>query len=229
MPAAGRCGFPTATGPCARRVADGGRCHLHRGTKGIVAARAFADAVRTDPPLNPMGRAAVSISDRQIAAVCGALDRHGVDYVVVGGAAAQLHGAPTPRTRDVDIVPRRSADNLQRLALALEEINSRMWVGEQEPDGIAIPFAETFRGPFDTFMNLITDHGPLDINLYIDGTNGQRRYEDLVTGSTSIDVHGTSVRLAALEDVIDSKEAAGREKDLAVLPTLLRFLRERRR
>jgi predicted nucleotidyltransferase len=192
----------------------------------------LAATVRADTAAavaDPLGRSSAPMSDGQIATVCGTLDRHDVEYVVVGGAAAQLHGAPTARTRDVDVVPGRSADNLQRLAQALDEMNARMWVGEHEPDGIPTPFGATFQGPFDTFLNLITDHGPLDINLYIDGTDGRWRYEDLAVRAGSIDVLGTSVRVAALEDVIDSKEAAGREKDLAVLPTLLRFLRERRR
>jgi hypothetical protein len=132
----------------------------------------LAATVRADTAAavaDPLGRSSAPMSDGQIATVCGTLDRHDVEYVVVGGAAAQLHGAPTARTRDVDVVPGRSADNLQRLAQALDEMNARMWVGEHEPDGIPTPFGATFQGPFDTFLNLITDHGPLDINLYIDG------------------------------------------------------------
>jgi hypothetical protein len=55
-------------------------------------------------------------------------------------------------------------------------------------------------------------------------------YEDLVRGATTIVIRGQSVRVAALEDIIRSKEAAGRAKDLAALPVLrllLEQIRER--
>jgi hypothetical protein len=54
------------------------------------------------------------------------LDRHKVEYVIVGGVAARLHGSPI-LTEDVDVAPQRSADNLRRLAEALLEL------GRHEP------------------------------------------------------------------------------------------------
>lgn len=146
------CGFPTEYGPCREHVQEGDRCPLHSGAKGIEAARRLADRARLAqaPPEARPGRAATPISDEQVAAVCGTLIHHGVDYVVVGGIAAQLHGAPVERTRDVDVVPGRTADNLDRLAAALEAMNARLWVGEHTPEGVAIPFAETFKCPFES-------------------------------------------------------------------------------
>ena len=53
------------------------------------------------------------------------LERHRVQYVVVGGFAAELHGS-VRRTADVDVVPRATADNLERLAAALREVQARI-------------------------------------------------------------------------------------------------------
>ena len=49
------------------------------------------------------------------------LQRHGVEFVVIGGQAAVLYGSPLP-TYDIDLCYRRSPENLQRLAEALAEI-----------------------------------------------------------------------------------------------------------
>jgi len=50
------------------------------------------------------------------------LQRHGVEFMVIGGQAAVLHGSPVP-TFDVDFCYRRTAENLQRLAQALQELH----------------------------------------------------------------------------------------------------------
>ena len=50
-------------------------------------------------------------------------DRHRVDYLIVGGIGAQLHGAMRP-TSDFDSVPAKSIENLERLAAAMRELNA---------------------------------------------------------------------------------------------------------
>ena len=62
------------------------------------------------------------------------LARHGVEYVLVGGLAAVLHGS-TAMTNDADIVPDAAGDNLTRLSAALVELEARLRV-EGEPDGV---------------------------------------------------------------------------------------------
>ena len=52
------------------------------------------------------------------------LARHGVEFVVVGGVAAVLNGAPIS-TFDLDIVHARSEENLDRLLAALTELDAR--------------------------------------------------------------------------------------------------------
>jgi hypothetical protein len=53
------------------------------------------------------------------------LDRHGVEYLIVGGYAARMHGSTRP-TRDVDVTPATTRENLDRLAAALRELDARI-------------------------------------------------------------------------------------------------------
>ena len=50
------------------------------------------------------------------------LQRHGVEFMVIGGQAAVLHGSPLA-TLDVDLCYRRSRENMERLAAALEHLH----------------------------------------------------------------------------------------------------------
>ena len=64
------------------------------------------------------------------------LDRRGVEYLLVGGMAARFHGA-TRTTKDVDVVPRSDAENLDRLAAALRDLGAFLRVGGLTEDEIA--------------------------------------------------------------------------------------------
>jgi predicted nucleotidyltransferase len=150
------------------------------------------------------------------------IDRHGVRYVVIGGLAAILHGAPHVTT-DVDIVPDEDRSNLERLSAALKELNARIRV-TGEPDGI--PFDHSAESLARVqIWNLVTDRGNLDLTFVPIGTRG---YADLVRDAEPMSVRGIQVPVASLADVIRSKEAAGRERDRLVLPTLRRLLERRR-
>src|SRR6266540_2614359 len=74
-----------------------------------------------------------------IARVIAVLDRHGVEYILVGGAAAQAHGAQR-LTKDVDCLAQRGAENLERLAGALRELNARLRIaGLTDDEAAALP------------------------------------------------------------------------------------------
>ena len=148
------------------------------------------------------------------------LEKHRVQYVVIGGIAATLHGSPHV-TSDIDITPERGVKNLQRLSAALTELNARIRV-EGEPQGFK------FNHDVDSLswmevLNLITDWGALDLSFTPAGTRG---YSDLRRDAVEIEVMGVHTTVASLADVVRSKEAAGRPKDLLVLPTLRRLLEE---
>lgn len=145
------------------------------------------------------------------------LGDHEVDYVTIGGMAATLWGSPLT-TGDVDICPAADQANLARLAAALREVDARVFT-ISEPEGI--PFAceaETLREA--RVWNLITSAGRVDLSFKPAGTQG---YPDLVRDAVTVEIGPTLVRVAALADVIRSKEAAGRERDRQALPTLRRL------
>jgi predicted nucleotidyltransferase len=154
--------------------------------------------------------------------IFAALERHGVRFVVIGGVAAILHGA-SHVTTDVDIVPEEGRDNLARLSAALKELNARIRVAG-EPEGI--PFDHSAESLARVrIWNLVTDRGNLDLTFVPSGTRG---YDDLVRDAELMIVRGVDVPVASLADVIRSKEAAGRERDRLVLPTLRRLLERQR-
>jgi hypothetical protein len=150
--------------------------------------------------------------------ILAVLERRGVEYVVVGGYAARIHGAVRP-TRDIDITPATDQENLDRLAAALRDLNARIRT-DGVPEGL--PFAvpgESLLG--QRLLNLQTRHGELDLTIRPAAFEGG--YDDLVGRSTRRTVGRSHVRVAALEDVIRSKEAAARDKDIRALPELYRL------
>ncbi|MEJ7764989.1 MAG: hypothetical protein WKF86_05795 [Acidimicrobiales bacterium] len=58
--------------------------------------------------------------------------------MIIGGFAAELHGAPVPATQDVDVTPSGSSENLARLSAALDDPGARIRVNA-EPEGFASP------------------------------------------------------------------------------------------
>ena len=155
------------------------------------------------------------------------LERHDVKYLVIGALAAAASGAPVV-TRDLDITPARDAANLQRLAAALRELGARVR-SPSDPNGVAfVVDAETLAGA-ETW-NLTTNVGELDIVFQPAGTRG---FDDLRRDAVRIEVaHELRVLVASLADVIRTKEASARAKDLAQLPLLrqtLERLRDRER
>ena len=151
------------------------------------------------------------------------LDRRRVRYVLIGGLAAVLHGSPLP-TIDADICPLKDRDNLERLAAALDELDARVRTPDKA-EGVAFPRDAAFLMGVE-LLNLVTRVGDLDLAFIPAGTNG---YADLVVRAVPMTIRRVTVSVAALEDVIRSKEAADRPKDRRTLPTLRQLLAEVRR
>jgi hypothetical protein len=152
------------------------------------------------------------------AAIVDVLVRHGVHFVVIGAFAAIAQQAPIPATRDIDMTPESTIDNLNRLSAALKELHARIRTDAVEGglpfdhDGKSLGQAE--------FWNLICAYGEFHISFRpSDFENG---YADLVVRAHTVLVDGIEVPIADLSDVIRSQEAAGRPKDLRVLPILYR-------
>jgi hypothetical protein len=148
------------------------------------------------------------------------LNAFGVRYVVIGAIAAIAHGAPVGATFDIDVTPARDPENLGRLSNALRALDARIRTDDVE-GGLA--FAHDAASLANVQMlNLTCPHGDFDLAFVPSGTGG---YEDLALGATPIRVGALEVLVASLVDVIRSKEAAGRPKDIAVLAILERHAR----
>jgi predicted nucleotidyltransferase len=147
-----------------------------------------------------------------------ALAENKVEYVLIGGLAAVLHGSPFP-TEDADITPRRSPDNLTNLVAALKELRARIRT-DQVPEGLPFSFDSTSLAAANVW-NLTTDAGDLDISFTPDGTDG---YLDLMREATEVPLAGVRVWVSSLSDVVRSKQAANRPKDQRVLPALRKLL-----
>ncbi len=153
------------------------------------------------------------------------LDRHDVDYLVIGGAATQAYGAERP-TGDVDCLVRRSAENFDRLAACMRELHAHLRVeGLSDAEAANLPVQldglTLSRSQISTWT---TDAGYVDVLVDMVNRQGHRQsYEDLEEAAQVLTVGGVLVRVAALEDIIASKEHAGRPKDVAALPELYRL------
>lgn len=157
-------------------------------------------------------------------ATLAALERHAVRFVLVGALAAAAAGAPVV-TRDVDVTPQRTPENLERLAAALRELDARLRT-IADPAGVTFPVDATALAGGEIWT-LVTRFGELDIVFEPAGTRG---FDDLRRDATLLDVgNGLRVLVASLADVVRSKQASGRAKDLAQLPLLRETLERSRR
>ena len=156
--------------------------------------------------------------ERMLAVLAG----EGVQFVLIGGMAAVLHG-DVGVTVDLDVVPDRDAANLERLARALRTLRARIRT-EGEPEGLAFDCSAQFFESLspDSIVNMTTEAGDLDVTFCPSGTQG---FGDLRRDAVRIEAgERLHVLVASLADVIRSKEAAGREKDRLALPRLRRLL-----
>ena len=144
-----------------------------------------------------------------------AFNRLGVEYVVIGGYAGELHAAAVPPTRDIDFTPRVTQENLGRLSQALTDLGARIRT-EGVPEGL--PFSHDAASLAGVgIWNFTCEFGEFDISFMPSGTDG---YEDLVRTALRVEVRGEQMPVASLADIIRSKEAAGRPKDFTALPAL---------
>jgi hypothetical protein len=152
------------------------------------------------------------------AAILATLRRHRVRFVLVGGVAAVIEGAPVA-TFDIDVVPDREPRNVDRLVGALAELKAHY---RGRPN--LHPTPDALRGPGHHL--LLTRHGPLDV-LGIIGKG--RDFHALVPHSHRRTLGGAYVRVLDLETQVAVKEELDFPKDRAVLPILKATLKERQR
>jgi hypothetical protein len=142
-----------------------------------------------------------------------ALVKHRVRFVLIGGVAANLLGSTTI-TNDLDVCYARDPDNLKRLTKALRELHARLRAPADVPfqlDSKSFEMGDSF-----TF---VTDVGSIDVLGHPFGIPGG--YEELEAAANDIElVGGIAIKVAALDDIIRMKRAAGRPKDLVEVEIL---------
>lgn len=137
------------------------------------------------------------------------LEQHGVEYVVVGGVAAVLQGAPVT-TFDLDALFKVSPENIERLAAVLAELDARF---RERPD-----LRPTQRDlAAGKHVLLLTDAGPFDL-LGVIGSG--KRYEDVADTATRMPIGDRTIKVLSVESLIDDKKSLGRNKDLVAIRML---------
>ena len=126
-------------------------------------------------------------------------------------------------TADADITPARDVENLQRLALALRELDARVYT-KSVPEGLAFDCSASTLARAELW-NFVTSAGRLDVAFSPSGTAG---YDDLIRSAVSFDVFGVRLDAASLEDIMRSKEAADRPQDRQDVQIIREMLRQRR-
>jgi hypothetical protein len=143
----------------------------------------------------------------QAKAIARAFAEQKVDYVFIGKSAAILMGFPAV-TQDVDVFPKKTPDNGARIVAALRSVGFE--INHEVEDAIE-------RGK--DFVQI--KNGPFDVDLVF-APDGIESFD--AAKARSLNVEGFQV--ANLRDIIASKRASGREKDVLDLPLLERFREE---
>ena len=149
-----------------------------------------------------------------------AFNRFAVDYVVIGALRPlrRPHRFLPPWT----LISMHLLTYLNRLADALEHLDEKIRVNDLE-EGLAFDRSPAFLGRMQ-MLNLTCDFGDFDVLFEADGI---RDYRGLEERSLTVIVGRTETHVASIEDIAQSKRAAGRVKDLKVLQVFEKFLRAR--
>jgi hypothetical protein len=141
----------------------------------------------------------------------GELVRHGVDFVVIGGFSLAAHGV-VRGTKDVDVVPEPTRDNLARLMTALEALEAEpLAVGDFRPNELVELTLENLATGGNWLLR--TKLGRLDVMQHVPGMTsyGELRADAVVVQLRDLDL---AAAFAGYEDLIAMKQASGREQDL---------------
>lgn len=142
----------------------------------------------------------------------------GVELIVVGGAAAVIHGAPTT-TIDLDIVPGRSEENLARLLAALKRLEAKT----RDTSCQSVPITASVLAELRGQLRLSTTKGPLDcLAVLHDG----RGYEELLEHTDTVTDDTLVMRVIDLPTLIEIKSSTGCARDRLALSLLLALLEE---
>lgn len=137
------------------------------------------------------------------------LAEHRLETVMIGNAAAALHGAPVT-TLDIDFMFRKTPTNLNKLKAVAGDLRAT----------ILKPYY-----PVSDLFRVVNDEQGIQLD-FMTRLHGIRSFEGIKSRAVSVDFGEHPLKIASLADIIKSKQATGRDKDLAVLPILEKTLGE---
>ena len=156
----------------------------------------------------------------QFRTLLAALAANHVEFVIIGGLAATLHGSARV-TYDLDIVYNRTPENLARIVAALSPYQPYL---RGAPEGLPFRFdVETLRRGLN--FTFTTSAGPIDLLGELPGIGP---YEAVRARATTATMFHRAFLFIDLEGLIASKKAAGRPKDLETIAELETIREERR-
>ncbi len=135
---------------------------------------------------------------------------HRLEVVMIGNAAAAIQGAPVT-TLDIDFMFRKTPVNMNKLKAVAKDLSAT----------ILKPYY-----PVSDLFRLVNDDRGIQLD-FMSRLHGVRSFEGLRSRATSVLFGERAIKVAALEDIIKSKRATGRDRDLAVLPILEKTLHEK--
>lgn len=142
-----------------------------------------------------------------------------IDFIVIGGLAAIMHGAGRA-TYDVDVVYARTPGNMQRIVKALAPFEP--YLRGAEP-GLPFKFDErTIHNGLN--FTLLTSLGGVDL---LGEVAGGGTYENLLGFATRVSGFGSEFLTVNLDKLIELKRAAGRAKDIETIAELEAIHQER--
>jgi len=142
-----------------------------------------------------------------VARVGKAIERHGLDAVLIGNAGAAMHGAPVT-TIDLDFLIRRTPANRKKLTAIAAELGATLYT----------PFY-----PVSRVLRMMNDDETLQVD-FMDEVSGIRSFEGVRKRAHRVPVGASTICLASLADIIKMKKATNRPRDRAVLEILEKTL-----
>lgn len=152
-----------------------------------------------------------------LSAILEGLIEADVEFILVGGLAAVVQGAPVT-TLDIDIVHNQSSENIARLLAFLKSIDA---VHRRPDNSVVRPKEEDISGTGHAFFT--TRLGPLDVLAVIEEG---RAYQDLLEHTVEIEFRGHTVRVLDLKTLVELKRTSRDPKDKQRLPVLEETLRQ---
>jgi predicted nucleotidyltransferase len=144
--------------------------------------------------------------------IARALHTARLEAVMVGNAAAALHGAPVT-TLDIDFMFRKTPNNLAKLKVFAKELDAQ----------ILKPYY-----PASSLYRVVNDDTGIQVD-FMSVLHGIKSFESLRSDAVEVEFEGNRLKIASLQKIIKSKKALGRPKDQAVIEILEKTLDEKKK